>query len=67
MERDAEVSRSMLWKILFWLWLAPYVIAYALGFATALLIGPIRSRWLRLYDEAVDPPNVKIPFLSKKH
>lgn len=52
-------------KILFWLWLAPYVIAYAAGFATAMLIGPIRRRWLDTYDEKIDIPNVEIPIVKE--
>lgn len=50
-------------KLLFWLWVAPYIIAYTAGFATAMLIGPIRRRWLDAYEKNVDLPNVEIPFV----
>lgn len=51
-------------RLLFWLWIAPYVIAYGAGFATAMLIGPIRKRWLALYDAGIDPPHVHIPIVT---
>ena len=38
-------------QLLFWLWVASYVIAYAAGFATAMFIGPIRRRWLVEYKK----------------
>ena len=56
-------------KLLFWLWAAPYLIALAIGylagFATALLISPIRKKWLDLHEERVDPPEVRIPIVRE--